>query len=31
MWCGGREEFLRVRPVKQDGVVLIKADVRRKE
>jgi len=31
MGHGGREEFVRVRPVKQDGFVLIRADVRRKE
>jgi hypothetical protein len=31
MGIGGGNEFLRVRPVKQDGVVLIRADVRRKE
>jgi hypothetical protein len=31
MGSGGRDEFVRVRPVKQDGVVLIRADVRKKE
>jgi hypothetical protein len=31
MGIGGGNEFVRVRPVKQDGVVLIRADVRRKE
>jgi hypothetical protein len=31
MGTGGGNEFVRVRPVKQDGVVLIRADVRRKE
>ncbi len=31
MGNGGSNEFVRVRPVKQDGVVLIRADVRRKE
>ncbi len=28
---GGSNEFVRIRPVKQDGVVLIRADVRKKE
>jgi hypothetical protein len=31
MGNGGSDEFVRVRPVKQDGVVLIRADVRKKE
>jgi hypothetical protein len=31
MGNGGNDEFVRVRPVKQDGVVLIRADVRKKE
>jgi hypothetical protein len=31
MGHGGREEFVRVRPVRQDGALLIRADVRRKE
>ncbi len=31
MGHGGREEFVRVRPVRQDGILLIRADVRKKE
>jgi hypothetical protein len=31
MGHGGMEEFVRVRPVRQDGALLIRADVRRKE
>jgi hypothetical protein len=31
MGNGGSNEFVRIRPVKQDGVVLIRADVRKKE
>ncbi len=31
MGIGGSNEFVRIRPVKQDGVVLIRADIRKKE
>jgi len=31
MGHGGREEFVRVRPVRQEGILLIRADVRKKE
>jgi hypothetical protein len=31
MGHGGTEEFVRVRPVRQDGILLIRADVRKKE
>ena len=31
MGNGGSDKFVRIRPVKQDGVVLIRADVRKKE
>jgi hypothetical protein len=31
MGNGESDKFVRIRPVKQDGVVLIRADVRKKE